>query len=571
MHRLFLRKVKKQMTEKYRDIDPEDIFLDSANLPGFAEHRFEGRMEKPMGARTFFGVKLVLILVVIFLGSRLWSLGVKDGPLYAEISENNRLSQTVIFANRGVIYDRNGVELATNDIKDEESDFAGRVYSPLIKGVSHVVGYVKYPLADSSGNYYEVNYRGRDGVERMYDHVLKGSNGLKLLETDARGTVTSESIIDPPKEGGALNLSVDAMVSDQLYNILATTIEERGFEGGAGVIMDVNTGEILALVSAPEYDQNVITSGQDSKAISGLLNDPSKPFLNRVTAGLYVPGSIIKPILALAALNEGLISPSKKILSTGSISIPNPYFPDKPSVFGDWKAHGWTDMREAIAVSSDVYFYSIGGGYGDQKGLGIERIDKYLNLFGLTESTGIDLFGELSGTIPTPEWKKANFNGDVWRLGDTYITSIGQYGSLVTPLESVRFVAAIANKGKLLVPSVLKGGLEVPKERIAREIKFSEGDWKVVQEGMRAAATIGTASALNVPYVKVAAKTGTAEVGVGKNFVHSWSVGYFPYENPRYAFAILMEKGPSNNAVGASSIMRQLLDWMSVNAPQYFE
>lgn len=568
MHRFLIRKVKKGITGKYKDIDPEDIFLDSANLPGFAENRFEGRMEKPMEKQTFSFAKIILLLVVVFLVSRLWFLGVKNGPLYAEISENNRLSQTLIFANRGVVYDRNGIELATNSIKDETSDFAGRLYTTEYKGLSHVVGYVKYPLKDKSGNYYEVNYKGRDGVERIYDSTLAGTNGLKLVETDVQGSVTSESVVEPPKEGGALTLSVDARVSNVLYNAIEAAVKDRGFLGGTGIIMDVETGEVVALVSAPEYDQNVITAGTDSESISTSLNHSSKPFLNRAVSGLFSPGSIIKPIVALGALNEGIISPNKQILSTGSITIPNPYFPSKPSVFKDWKAHGWTDMREAIAVSSDVYFYSIGGGYGDQKGLGIERIDKYLGMFGITEKTGIDLLGELSGTIPTPEWKKATFDGDIWRLGDTYITSIGQYGTLVTPLEAVRFTAAIANKGKILTPSVLKGGVESP---VSKTVEFKDADWKVVQEGMRASATHGTAAALNVPYVQVAAKTGTAEVGAAKNYIHSWSIGYFPYNKPKYAFAVLLEKGPVSNSIGASWIMREVLDWMSINAPEYFE
>jgi penicillin-binding protein 2 len=570
MHRQFFRRIRKRLSRRYGDINPEDIFLDSANLPGYTEHRFEGRIERPVGQHTFLIVKLVLVLMVSVLAFKLWSLEVKDGAIYAQISENNRLSQTVIFANRGVIYDRNDVELAGNAIKGDESDFAARTYTPY-RGLAHVVGYVKYPLADSSGNYYEFDYRGRDGVERMYNHILTGTNGLKLVETDVFGKVTSESVIEGPEDGKPVKLAVDARVSNELYRLLDNARTERGFVGGAAVIMDVRTGEIISLVSAPEYDQNLITDGRNASAINAALGHSSKPFLNRVVGGLYSPGSIVKPIIALGALNEGLISPEKKIYSSGSISIPNPYNPSNPSIFGDWKAHGWTNMREALAVSSDVYFYSIGGGYGDQKGLGIERIDRYLSLFGLTEKTGIDLQGEMAGTIPTPEWKKATFDGDIWRLGDTFITAIGQYGTLVTPIEAVRFVSAIANGGNMLVPSVMYGGVPVPKERISRVIEFSSNDWQIVRLGMRDCVTFGTCTAVNVPYVKVAAKTGTAEVGAAKKYVHSWSVGYFPFENPRYAFVIILERGPSTNTIGATTIMRGLLDWMHMNAPEYIE
>ncbi len=556
-----------RIRRKYQDINPEDIFLDSANLPGFEEHALEGRIEKPMSHETFSFLKIALGIIVLLLVSKLWFLGIKTGEVYAEISENNRLEQTLIFANRGAILDRNGMELATNSIKSETSDFAGRYYAP-IKGVAHVVGYVKYPLVDKMGVYYEKEYRPRDGVELVYDGLLKGRNGLKLSETDVMGEVTSESVVEPPQDGSTVTLSLDAPLTQELHLAIASLAENSNFVGGAGVIMDVQTGEILALTSYPEYDQNALTAGIDQKTFDVLINNPSKPFLNRVVGGLYTPGSIVKPIIALAALNENIISPNKEILSTGSISVPNPYDPDKPSIFGDWKVHGWTAMKEALAVSSDTYFYSIGGGFGDQKGLGISRIDRYLKLFGLEEKTGVEILGELNGIIPTPEWKAEKFDGDIWRLGDTYITSIGQYGTQVTPINAVRFIAAVANSGKLLKPSLLKGGNSAP---ILERIDLPAESWKIVQDGMREGVTYGTSVGLNVPYVNAAGKTGTAELGAGKAYVHSWSVGFWPYEKPRYAWAVIMEKGPANNTTGATSVMRRLFDWMSLNTPQYFQ
>lgn len=564
MFRKLLRQIKKR---KYQDINPEDIFLDSTNLPGFEEHRFEGRIEKPMGRETFLILKIVLAVIVLALISRLWVLGINLGSTYAQISENNRLEQTLIFANRGVIYDRGMRELATNAVKDENSDFASRLYAP-IKGLAHVTGFVKYPLSDRIGVYYEENYRGRDGVERAYDDSLRGENGLKLRETDVFGEVTSESVVKKAIDGNPIVLSIDARLTEVLFEAIQSLAKDRGFVGGAAVLLDVRTGEIIALTSFPGYDQNIITAGVDQKAINFLINNPSKPFLNRAIGGLYTPGSILKPIIALAALNEHLISPTKQILSTGSITVKNPYDPSKPSVFKDWKAHGWTDMREALAVSSDTYFYSIGGGFGDQKGLGITALDRYFRLFALTEKTGIELLGEASGVIPTPEWKKQKFDGEIWRLGDTYITAIGQYGTQITPLNAARFISAIANGGNILRPSLLLGGNTEPVERT---VQFDDEDWKVVREGMRAGVTHGTSVGLNVSYVKAAAKTGTAEIGSGKLYVHSWSVGFFPFENPRYAWAIVMEKGPSSNTLGATSVIRQLFDWMAVNAPEYFK
>ncbi|OHA91221.1 MAG: hypothetical protein A2758_01980 [Candidatus Zambryskibacteria bacterium RIFCSPHIGHO2_01_FULL_49_18] len=551
---------------KYQEINPEDIFLDSANLPGFDEYALEGRIERPMESAIFMGMKIALVFLVALLIGKLWILSVKDGEVYAQISDRNRLEETFIFANRGVITDRQGVELAINEIKGENADFAGRLYAPF-EGLAHVVGYIKYPKADKSGVYYETEYRPKDGAESAYDEVLRGKNGEKLVETDVAGAVTSESVVEKPVDGKMLVLSLDAQVTETMYKAIESLAKVAGFVGGAGVIMDVRTGEILALTSYPEYNQNALTKGVDQKTFSALLNNTGKPFLNRAIGGLYTPGSIVKPLLAMAALNERIISPEKEILSTGSITVPNPYDPNKPSVFGDWKAHGYTAMREALAVSSDTYFYSIGGGFGGQKGLGIGLIDKYFKMFSLEEPTGIELLGEESGLIPTPEWKAKKFEGDIWRLGDTYITSIGQYGTQITPINAARFTAAIANRGKVLKPTLLASSTP----EVQKSLDFRKEDWKIVHEGMRESVTYGTSAGLNVLYVKTAAKTGTAEIGAGKKYVHSWSIGFFPYENPRYAWAVIMEKGPATNSIGATSVMRQVLDWISIYAPEYFK
>lgn len=228
-------------------------------------------------------------------------------------------------------------------------------------------------------------------------------------------------------------------------------------------------------------------------------------------------------------------------------------------------------MAEALAVSSDIYFYEIGGGFEEQKGLGIANIEKYATLFGFGDKTMVDLPDETKGTIPSPEWKALNFKGDPWRIGDTYHTAIGQYGFQVTPIEMARAVAAIANGGKLLTPHFILDDTE--KENLfsvldPNTVKKEYLD--VVHDGMRKAVTYGTAVALNVPYVQVAAKTGTAQLGIAKNKVNSWVIGFFPYENPKYAFAIMMEAGPTNNSVSASTVVRGLLDWMSLNRPEYF-
>jgi len=328
--------------------------------------------------------------------------------------------------------------------------------------------------------------------------------------------------------------------------------------------MDVESGEILAITSYPEFDSQILTDGEDSVVIADYNNDSRKPFLNRAVSGLYAPGSIIKPFIALAVLNENVISPQKKILSTGSLSVPNPYDEEKPTIFKDWRAHGWVDMRQAIAVSSNVYFYTVGGGYENQRGLGITKIEKYLKDFGFGQETKIDLSTESEGLVPNPRWKKEVFDDD-WRVGDTYITSIGQFGFQITPIQAVRSTALIANGGKLIVPAVLL----TKKPKIEKEINIDAEKFKVIQEGMRLVVQEGTAIPLNFPYVDVAAKTGTAEVGVLKEFVNSWIIGYFPYEKPKYAFAVVMERRNSKNLIGGLFVMTNLIDWMHINTPEY--
>ncbi len=547
------------------EIDPDEIFLDSHNLPDFDVHQFEGRIEKPISRRVVQSVGAVFLLVgFVFLG-KLWVLQVKQGQAFELRSESNHLQHTTIFADRGVIYDRNKTELAWNDL-NPNGDFALRKYIDT-PGFAHLVGYVKYPQKDSSGVYYSEAFVGKDGVEDYYDTELTGKNGLKITETNVLGEVQSESTLTPPTDGTDLILSVDSKVQQKLYDIIKSTSLDRGFTGGSGVIMDVHNGEMLAITSYPEYNQNVMTDGTDREAVNAILKQTGNPFLNRAISGLYIPGSIIKPFISMGVLEEGIIDPLKQILSTGSIAIPNPYDPSKPTIFRDWNAHGWVDMREAISVSSDEYFYTVGAGNGGQKGLGIEKIGEYVRLFGWGNLTGINLHGEKAGTIPSPEWKAQVFDGEPWRIGDTFNSSIGQYGYQTTPIQAVRAVAVFGNGGTLVTPTVLLNDPMKNKKLVSLPLQPDHFD--VVREGMRLSATEGTAKGLNIESLKIAAKTGTAELGITKDYVNSWVVGYFPYDNPRFAFAVLMERGHKGNGIGATFVMRTLLDWMIANTPEY--
>ena len=386
------------------------------------------------------------------------------------------------------------------------------------------------------------------------------------MEEDARGSVQSQGTIVTPKNGVNLELSVDARAQSALYEAISGLADKVPFQGGSGILMDVNTGEILALVSYPEFNPNVLSSGQPSETIAAYQKDKRQVYLDRAVTGLYTPGSIIKPLEAAGAISDGNVTPEQGIVSTGSISIPNKYDPAHPSIFKDWKAHGWVDARRAIAVSSDVYFYAVGGGYGNIKGLGIERLKYWFESFGLTSSTGIELLGEKKGFVPTPAWKESTLK-EPWRLGDTYHTAIGQYAMQITPIEAARAIAAVANGGKLVRPTVLKG--QAPE---GQSIAIAQSALQVAREGMRLGATEGTSIGLNdLSYVRIAGKTGTAQLGFHNEWYNSWAVGFFPYENPKYVYVVVMERGPSGNATGGVYVMHQFLQKLHATAPEYFK
>lgn len=558
MPRRFLRR-----RRRHAEINPDEILIDTSNISDFDRDRFEGRIERPLSRRSFVITSSLIALLSFALLARAGTLQVAEGAQYAKQARENQLAEQVIFADRGVLQDRTGEPLAWNERTNLTDDFAQRLYAAY-RGLAHTVGYAKGPAKDSSGFYFRDEYQGVDGAEKAFDARLEGENGLRLTETDARGDVVSEAAVRAAVAGETITLSIDAGVNQALFDALATRVHGSRFQGGAGAIMDVRTGELLALTSYPEYSQTAMAQG-DGDIIASYNSDKTLPFLNRATDGLYAPGSIIKPIVAAAAINEGVINEYKQILSTGSISIPNPYNPELPTVFKDWRVNGWTDAREAIAVSSDVYFYAVGGGYQDQLGLGIARLDTYLGLFGFGEDAGLEGFSVASGNIPTPEWKAKTFPDDpTWRLGNTYHTSIGQYGTQVTPLQAVRATAAIANNGTLLIPKLL--ATSTPE---GEKISISAHSLAVAREGMRQSVTTGIAQAVKFPFVSIAAKTGTAEVGARKEYINSWMIGFWPYENPRYAYAIVLEKGPAGTLVGASATMAEFFRYMEVYGTQY--
>jgi penicillin-binding protein 2 len=492
-----------------------------------------------------------------------WNLQVRQGTVYAAQSERNSLSSQVIFANRGIVTDRYGEVLIGNVAASDGS--IERVYEH--PGFGAVLGYVSYPKKDANGNFYDTDISGIAGVENSFDDILGGGNGTLLIEHNALGEVQSQGIINPPVSGEDLTLTIDSRAQKALFDAIRSLADQVPFLGGAGVLMDAKTGEVRALVSYPEYDPNILSSGGPADAIASYNDNPRKPYLDRVVSGLYAPGSIVKPFEAAGALTDGVITPSVTVNSTGSISVPNPYDPDHPTIFKDWKALGVVDLREAIAWSSDIYFYMVGGGLDGRAGLGIERLAYWFRTFGLENGTGIELPGEAIGFIPTPSWKEETYN-DPWRIGNTYHTAIGQYAMQVTPIATARAIAAVANGGKLVKPTLVENA-PLGGESIA----VAQDALQVVREGMRLAVTRGTSIGLSsLDYLThIAAKTGTAQTGVNNEYYNSWVIGFFPYEDPKYVFVVVMERGPSGNSTGGVYVVSQFLPKLHQAAPEYFD
>lgn len=398
---------------------------------------------------------------------------------------------------------------------------------------------------------------GRGGLESFYDEYLRGTNGKEVTFKNAKGEVKSSRVEREPAPGNNINTFIDASFQQYFYDRLDEQLKSLGRDTGVGLAFNPQNGEVLALVSVP---------GFDSKHIGNAIMDERHPLFNRAVSGAYNPGSTIKPLVSIAALTEGIIDPLKKILSIGYIELPNPYNPDKPSRFVDWRPQGWVNIHDALARSSNVYFYEVGGGFEDQKGLGIYELKKWWATFGLDKKTEIDLPGEKTGFLPDPEWKQKK-TGQPWRIGDTYNVAIGQGDFSVTPVELLNYISAVANGGTFYRPRVVDSvtdtsGKVVMKSSpsvlfdISDTIKSAIPD---VHQGMRDAVTksYGTAYLLaNLP-LEVAAKTGTAQIENNAK-TNAFFVGFAPYKNPQIAILILVEnarEGSSNTVPVAKDVM----------------
>lgn len=587
-----------------RTIDFDEAISDSIS-------RELGLKELPLKDRVFKGALCVTALLTAVVLLRITFLGMLNQPYYLGLALDNMNQEIISVAPRGIITDRYGKELVVNEqafnarlevpimIKSKEREKVLRAAREIlgltndevldvissadlerfpdvvlkrnielkqaidIKSLSleslyvedgykrnypsvslaHVVGFVGFGEDDSM-------LKGRAGLEAYYDELLRGEDGKKVIYKDAFGNVEGSEVLSESKQGGELKTTLDYEFQEYFYNRLLQGLQSLGRTSGIGIALNPKNGEVLALVSLPSFDPNKVADS---------LSQTNRPFFNRAVSGAYNPGSTIKPIHAAAVLKENIVSPDYQIFSQGYIEIPNPYFPDKPSRFLDWKPHGWVNVYSALARSSNVYFYETVGGFQGLKGLGIERLKSYWEKFGFGKLTGVDLPGEALGFLPDPEEKEER-TGSPWRVGDTYNVAIGQGDISVNPLQLLNAIVAIAEGGQAHTPHFKAGD-----SALVLDISDLEPVLKEIRKGMEDAVSkpYGTAYSLSDLPLKVAAKTGSAQTA-NNTKTNALFVGYGPANPPaggqQVAILVLIEDA-REGSLNAVPIAEDVFRW----------
>ena len=607
---------RKQSHKNHREINFDEVIADSLADGGL------NSIEQPLAHSVFRFVLFGGIAAGSIFLVRLLALGGFGYDYYLGRAEGNVNQEIPLIAPRGIIFDRNGVPLLENQaifsvflkanemvrtgerkavlkaaeeilglskqelIKQFEDPNLLKAYDIILKrditreqviaikslnlkslvvendyerqyldpAFAHIVGYVGLVSGEDLRTDEKLvlnDLIGRTGLEAYYDEALRGENGTLGIFRNAEGEIESVSRKKDERPGENLETTIDAELQKHFYSRTVEALTNLGRTSGAGIAINPQNGEILALFSLPSFDGN---------NVSAALSGPNRPLFNRPVSGLYSPGSTIKPIHAVAALEEGVVNSQTQIFSAGYIEIPNPYFPDQPSRFLDWKAHGWVNLRSALARSSNVYFYTVGGGFEGIRGVGIEKLRNYWEKFGLDRKTGIDLPGESTGFLPSPEEKESR-TGSVWRVGDTYNVAIGQGDLVLTPLELLSATSAIASQGKAYVPHL--------KKTDSPELLIDVSEWdsalNEVRGGMVDAVneSYGTAYLLHDIPISIAAKTGSAQVA-GNTKTNAIFIGYAPADNPQIAILILIEDA-REGSLNAVPIARDVLRWYYEN------
>ena len=465
---------------------------------------------------------------------------------------------------------------------------------------AHLVGYMG-PITEAVKDFYtergfdaSSDKIGYSGVEAYMQDTLAGQNGFKLIEQDVAGLeLRVIGQVTNPTPGRSIMLTIDTQLQAITEAALRQRmkIENQSRDGqpvtnGVAIAMNPQTGEILSMVSLPNYDNQQFARYIPVDYYTELVNHPHKPLLNQAISGEHPPGSVYKLVVASGALQEDIVTPEQFVDDPGEIEIVNRYFPNDPGKTRKvvcWKrdGHGPVDFMTGIAQSCDVYFYALGGGYEDggvTNGLGIEKIYQYSEWLGYNQTTGIELPGELSGLIPNSDWKRINI-GENWSTGDTYITSIGQGYVLSTPLQVLNsFTPFINNDGALMKPTIIRNILdgegnivEEFQPQIIHQIPVKRSIIEKISIALRKVMVDGTGEKLQeINGVTIAGKTGTAEYcdniaqlagrcKFGAWPAHAWFVGYGPYENPEIAVVAFVYSGEEGATV-AGPIVMEIID-----------
>ncbi len=450
--------------------------------------------------------------------------------------------------------------------------------------LSHIIGYVgPIPEEEAEGySDYEPNdLVGLIGVELTFEEELRGKKGRKHVEVDVAGReVRTLGTAMDPQAGYNLILTIDLDLQKEATEALQEGMTAVGSQSGVVVAMDPQTGEILALVSLPSYDNNLFIGGISPEDYQALRDHPHHPLVDHALTGQYPPGSTFKIIAAAAGLEEEVINRHTAINCPGTIWLPHRFAPLDLSLaqpFRCWwgAGHGSLSVVSAIAQSCDIFFYKLAGGYQDFAGLGLPTLAYYARLFGLGSSSGIDLPGEGEGLIPSEDWKRLNY-GEAWVTGDTYNMAIGQGYILTTPLQMLNATAAVANGGTLYQPQIVRevrdaeGNIVRPfRKEVIRQLPVSPENLALVREGMQAAVAWGTGRRATLPGVAVAGKTGSAEYPgprdrEGKLPTHAWFVAYAPAEDPEIALVVFIEGGGEGSVAAAPVAARILADYFDL-------
>ena len=608
----------KRIKQRVQEIDIEHIFLDK--LKQKQHNNPDIKIEVPLKRASFL---LFLFLVVVVLGvflSLVFKMQISQHEHYEALAQENKFVVAYFNSERGIIYDRNMRQLVWNEVgfdlwenqklikenlsheelilfeTNQNKPPGLKIQRRILRnyetqgGLSHILGYLGKLSAEEFkelSNYQFFDYIGRAGIESFYEEILREKKGAVQIERTAEGREISREIIKYPQSGDSLVISLDFELQKQIKESLQRTMNEVDSDRGVVIALQPSTGEVLAMVSLPVFDNNLFSKGISQEQWRILNEDESNPQLNRAIGGLYPTGSTIKPFVGVAALEEGIITESTSIYCPEKLCIENQFNPEEAECFPDWTFHGWSSIKRAIAESVNPFFYIIGGGYKAPSsqsaffnpnlprkfdGLGANKLAEYLQKFNLGARTGLDLPGEVAGRVPTPDWKESYFKTALskkWYLGDTFNLSIGQGYLLTTPLQIAVAFSAIANNGVAFKPRFLKnfidsetGAITEAEKQILIASSTSPETINIIKQGMRQAVSSGAGSAvrLNSLPVKVGAKTGTAQVYSGKEIYHNWIAVLAPYENTEIVLIVLIEE-VEGARIAAQQVAKDVLQW----------